>query len=83
MELLFPDDAIDPRYARLLFALAVSDVTQNVAPFTWVTLDTMRLLERYYVKGDYVKGDGGFSPCNTSVPFHPVTPEALAEGAPT
>jgi hypothetical protein len=47
-ELLFPEEAIDPRYVRLLFALLDPDVTQIIAPFTWVVLDTIQYLERNY-----------------------------------
>lgn len=45
-ELLFPEEAIDSRYARLLFALLDPDVTQIIAPFTWGVLDTLQYLER-------------------------------------
>ena len=47
IELLFPDEVIDPRYPRLLFALLDRDVSQIVAPFTWTLLDTMQFLEKY------------------------------------
>ena len=47
-ELLFPSETIDPRYARLLFALLDPDVSQIVAPFTWTVLDTMQFLEKKY-----------------------------------
>jgi hypothetical protein len=46
IELLFPDEVIDPRYPRLLFALLDRDVSQIVAPFTWTLLDTMQFLEK-------------------------------------
>ena len=48
IELLFPDEVIDPRYPRLLFALLDRDVSQIVAPFTWTLLDTMQFLEKYH-----------------------------------
>ena len=47
IELLFPDEVIDPRYPRLLFALLDRDVSQIVAPFTWTLLDTMQFLEKH------------------------------------
>ena len=46
--LLFPEEAIDPRYARLLFALLDPDITQIIAPFTWGVLDTLQYLEKNY-----------------------------------
>lgn len=46
IELFYPDETIDPRYARLLFALLDSDVSQIVAPFTWTVLDTIQFLEK-------------------------------------
>ena len=49
-ELLFPEQAIDPRYARLLFALLDPDVTRIVAPFTWTVLDTLQFLEKHYAR---------------------------------
>ena len=48
IELLFPDEVIDPRYPRLLFALLDRDVSQIVAPFTWTLLDTMQFLEKHH-----------------------------------
>ena len=50
IELFFPDETIDPRYARLLFALLDPDVSQIVAPFTWTVLDTIQFLEKYHVQ---------------------------------
>lgn len=47
-ELFFPAETIDPRYARLLFALLDPDVSQIVAPFTWTVLDTIQYLEKNY-----------------------------------
>ncbi|MBQ9042193.1 MAG: GH3 auxin-responsive promoter family protein [Eggerthellaceae bacterium] len=49
-ELLFPDEVIDPRYPRLLFALLDRDVSQVAAPFTWVLLDTMQFLEKHHAR---------------------------------
>ena len=49
-ELLFPEQAIDPRYARLLFALLDPDVTRIVAPFTWTVLDTLQFLEKHHAR---------------------------------
>ena len=46
IELFFPSETIDPRYARLLFALLDPDVSQIVAPFTWTVLDTIQFLEK-------------------------------------
>ena len=46
IELFFPTETIDPRYARLLFALLDPDVSQIVAPFTWTVLDTIQFLEK-------------------------------------
>ena len=46
MELFFPNETIDPRYTRLLFALLDPDVSQIVAPFTWTVLDTIQFLEK-------------------------------------
>ena len=46
IELFFPSETIDPRYARLLFALLDPDVSQIVAPFTWTVLDTLQFLEK-------------------------------------
>lgn len=50
IELLFPEEVIDPRYARLLFALLDRDVTQIVAPFTWTLLDAMQFLEKHHAQ---------------------------------
>ena len=47
-ELLFPEQPIDPRYPRLLFALLDPDVTRIVAPFTWTVLDTLQFLEKHH-----------------------------------
>ena len=49
-ELLFPEQAIDPRYARLLFALLDPDVTRIVAPFTWTVFDTLQFLEKHHAR---------------------------------
>ncbi len=48
IELLFPDETIDPRYIRLLFSLLDADMTQIVAPFTWTVLDTLQFLEKHH-----------------------------------
>ena len=45
-EILFPEETIDPRYPRLLFALMEKNVGQIVAPFTWGLLDIMQYFEK-------------------------------------
>lgn len=44
-ELLFPKETADTLHARLLFALADSDVQQIIAPFTWGVLEMFSYLE--------------------------------------
>ena len=57
-ELFFLENATDPRYLRLLFALLDRGVTQILAPFTWGILDTFRYLENNHEKlvSDIEKG---------------------------
>ncbi len=47
-ELIFPSAAYDQRYARLLFALADPDVSQIIAPSSWVVLDHMQHLKEHW-----------------------------------
>ena len=67
LELLFPEETIDPRYARLLFALIDSDVTQILAPFTWTVLDTIQFLEKNWEQlTDDI--ENGCITCHTELP---------------
>ena len=60
-ELLFPEQTIDPRYVRLLFALKDPDVTQIIAPFTWTVLDTLQFMEKNWEKLTEDIGNGKIS----------------------
>lgn len=47
-ELLFPTEAMDTMYLRLLFALRERDVEQILSPFTWGVLEAFSFLEKHW-----------------------------------
>jgi len=47
-ELIFPPEAMDTIYLRLLFALRQRDVEQIFSPFTWGVLEAFTFLEKHW-----------------------------------